>query len=830
MARSKSVPPQAPKRKRRGPRAWYYFFLVFVAIMTLGASTAVGIIIGYINSLPPIEQLENYEPPQVSVVLDSSGARQVAQFSTDERRQVVPYNEIPEHLREAFLAAEDDRFYDHYGVDLKGVIRAYLANRKAGAKTQGASTITMQLPRNIIKEEIGREKTWERKIKEMFLTFQIERRYSKDQILEFYMNHILLGYQSGGVYSAAQTYFNKKLDDLTIAECATLAGIPKGPTIYNPIANPERAQKRRDYIIERMASLGWITNDARDKAIAEPMGVSRTRTRSNISNSEYPYFVSSLARDLTASYHITQASLNTQGLIIRSTLDPQIQDIAQEGLKKGLVEVERKWTEKKPERYFEEAKAMPGSLEEGQRRLMKITSVMPDSVQVQFEDYTGEIALPEKLPYYEPEKVIKAGNWLDVKVKSLDQRKQRIAGELADTDKIQGSVFVVNVKTGEVLASVGGADYRDTDNAGQFNRAVQGGKPAGSTVKPFFYAAALRAGFGPQDMIVDEPVIYHYGNNQYKPRNYENRFFGPTTFIEALEHSRNVATVRLFEALNVKKAVASVAAFDPGVGSMSWQKKIRPELSACLGPQDMSAFELASAYFAFVNQGVARHPQFFKTITDRAGQTVVKQQARESIVLTPIQAAQIIYCLRQVVLGGTGKAEIGDALPSPPYPPVAGKTGTTNDSTDAWFVGFTPDLLIVVYIGFDNLRSLGPQMTGGKVAGPIWTDIFKKIFETRNDWAMNFDMPAGIEVVDICGSTGKRVSESCSRWDHSPIYRGVPYKRGAAPKEICDGVPRRPVIEPIGGSGEIMAKEGTVDSPPSSDSNPNADPNFGFKN
>lgn len=828
MAHSPSNPaPTKKRRKKKRVGLWYTFFLLFVAIGTLGASTAVGLIIGYVNRLPPIEELENYDPPEVSYVYDRTGLEVIGQFSSDERRQVATVEEIPLRLKQAVLAIEDDRFYDHFGVDLKAVLRAFRANYESGTRSQGASTITMQLPRNIIKDEVGREKLWERKIKEVFLTFQIERRYSKDQILAFYLNHVDFGHRSAGVKTAAETYFSKTLDQLTIAECATLAAILKGTTIYNPISNPERSKKRRDLVIDRMYDLGWITKEAHDEAKAEPLVVRRNRARTNVANSVHPYFADALKRDLNSpTYQVRTAELQTKGLTIRSTLDTTIQKIAEEELKAGLIEVERKWQEKKAARYYEEAEELGWPPKAGQSRLMKITAVNDASINVEYSGFTGEIALPEKLFYYEPERVIKTGERIDVKITSIDNNRMRVEGELADTRTIQGAVIVLDVKTGDVLASVGGYDFLDEDNAGNYNRAVMGGRPAGSTVKPFFYAAAMKRGFGPHDVIYDEPVTYRYGNQEYKPRNYEKAFFQNTTLIEGIEHSRNVVTVRLFEAVGVKRAISAVSAFDLGLGNAPWSKKVRPELSACLGPQDMSPLEIAAAYLVFANQGIARRPQFFREVTENDGRPFIRHQTREAIVMSPIEALQMVYALRMAVVHGTGQAEIGSKFPSPPYPPIAGKTGTTNNNTDAWFVGFSPDLLIVSYVGHDTLRTLGPQMTGGRVAGPIWANIFKRVYETRDDWRMSFEQPSGIETVSICGETGKRISEVCGRWSHSPYYYNVPYKRGTAPKSQCDGVPSRYIIAPIRDTG------GWVVSPDElgSEAPNNRDPTFGFTN
>ncbi|MCH8333111.1 PBP1A family penicillin-binding protein [Candidatus Sumerlaeota bacterium] len=771
-------------------------FLTTVTIGTLGASTVVGLFIGYVNGLPPIERLENYDPPQVTMIYDRTGA-EIGRFSS-ERRQVMAIDEIPLQLKRAFLAIEDERFYEHFGVDLRAGLGAARANFQQGKIVRGASTITMQLPRNILDDQVGREKTWERKIRETFLTFQIERRYSKDQILEFYLNHIFMGYQAFGIHAAADTYFDKAPRELSLAECATLAAIPRGPTIYNPLANPDRALRRRNLVLDRMAQLGWISDEARERAIEEPLETRRRRRPSNVAQSRFPYFVDGLYRDLTGFYKLTPEDITTRGLLVSSTIDPVFQTIVEEELRKGLAQAERDWNLKKVERFAQELRDYRGSPEAGQTRLAKIVATRKDSIEVELEGYRGAISIPANPPYYEPDNVLRVGNRIDVRITKIDHLKETLEGKLADASRIQGSVVILDARSGDILALVGGADFHDAANNGQYNRALQGGRSAGSTVKPFFYATALENGFAPHDQIVDEPIEYA-GN--YRPRNYENTYFGATTLIEALEHSRNVVTVRLFDimgrAQGFRTTLDRVARFDSAPGDARWRKKFRPELPVCLGSVDMNTLELAAAYRVFVNQGIERRPQFFRAITGRDGNTAVSPDTRETIVIDPVVAYQMITMLRQVVLTGTARRLIGASFPSPPYPPIGGKTGTTDNTTDAWFVGFTPDLVMVCYVGYDTPRSMGPQMTGGRVAGPIWAQIFKRIFTEREDWRMSFESPAGLETAEICARTGKRASEVCASRGHK-TYPGFPYRIGEAPRELCDGLPRRAIGEPAG--------------------------------
>lgn len=777
-------------RKRRRWGWWYVIFLSVVFLGTVGISLGVGLFMAYVAGLPPIERLENYDPPEVSIVYDREG-NHIAQFSS-ERRQVVPIERIPRRLLEAFLAIEDSRYYDHFGIDLRALARSVVANRLAGRRAQGGSTITMQLPRNIL-ESIGREKTIERKLKETILALQIERRYSKDQILEFYLNQIFLGHHSFGVRAAAETYFSKTLEELTIAECATLAGIPKAPSIYNPLSDRERCLERRNIVLGRMRDLNWITEEEYTTAIQSPVTVRQTRLKPNVVQSEFPYFVDGLVREVTGPYEISRGDLRSQGYSIHSTLDPTMQKIAEEELVKGLRSAEDMWNEKKPARYWDEAKDL-GVIRPGQIRLAKISGMSGRELDVQIEGYRSSISRPEPLPYFNPEKTLKIGGYIDVRITEVDHARGRFKATPADTSHIQGSVVILDAHTGSTLALVGGAAFNDADNRGQYNRAIMGGRPTGSTIKPFFYAAAMELGRPPNGIIHDEPVLYPARPEDYKPRNYENKFFGPTTLIEGLQHSRNVVTVRLFESLGLRKALNQVRRFDPTPGDTQWNQKLREELSVCLGSADMSPHELAGAYLAFVNHGIGPSPHWFTSIADQNGSIVRTPEFQEQIVLDPIAAYQVIYMMRMVVERGSGRRSIGDVFPSPPYPPIAGKTGTTNDNTDAWFVGYTPDLVMVAHVAFDTLRPMGELMTGSRVAGPIWAGTFKRIHETRSSWKMHFDVPPGVERADICGATGKRVSEICGLYSHE-TYRGVPFRQGTAPEATCNNIPLGLLIE-----------------------------------
>lgn len=768
--------PEAPRRKRRRKkrtaRGWFILFMMVIGFGTLGASTAVGLLLGYINRLPPIEKLEDYNPPQTTLVLARNDERLIAEFS-EERRQLASIDEMPEMLKKAFLAAEDERFGEHYGVDLRAVARSFRKNLQAGNATEGASTITMQLPRNL--GELGREKSYVRKLNEALLAFQIERRYSKGQILEFYMNHNELGYPNFGVRAAAQAYFSKDLMDLTLAECASIAAIPKNPNYWNPIRYPKRNKERRDLILSRMRALKWINRGEFEVAIESPLVTRPAKSKTGAANSEFPYFVDGLRRHLEAFYGITDKDLNRNGYIIHSTVNPRFQQIAQEELAKSLKEIEVHWMDS---RDMSDKGTSPKK-GEAQRVARILDRPTTHTLKVSIGDYKGTLEFRDSegqpfLPYHDPNRVLKKGNRIYANIIDVDPKTKSFTAAPFDRTCIQGSVTILDARTAEVLALVGGANFHDNGNDGQYNRAAQKGKPSGSTIKPLFYAAAMERGFPPHYVIYDGPVSY----GSYAPRNYEKAFFGNTTLLEGLQKSRNIVMVELFNRAGVRPTLQRVLRFDFTPGDRAWRDRFPMVLPICLGAVDMNTLEVAAAYSVFTNQGVGQRPQFFKSITDLKGNPVLEPEPDPQIVLDPVTAFQLVHMLRNVVTGGTGSATVGKELPSPPYPPVCGKTGTTDDNTDAWFTGFTPDIVMSVHIGFDTLKSLGHKMTGGRLVGPIWTNIYKRLYVTREDWKMEFEAPPGITYVNI-SKGGHAVPSSYSGPD---IFERVPYAIGKAPK------------------------------------------------
>jgi len=731
-------------------RRWFRLLLVLLILTTIGVSIAVSGLLVYIGTLPPIEALENYSPPQITRVLDRTGEIEIATFKR-ENRAVVPLNDIPELLVKAFLAIEDDRFYEHFGIDFKAVVRSALTNLKRGRIVQGASTIELQLPRNI--HVTSYKRTLKRKLRDVVLALQIEKRYSKDQILEFYLNQVYLGSGAYGVKAAAKTYFGKDdLRELTVAESAMLAGLARAPSLDSPLRSPDRALQRCSLVLNRMYETGVIDQDALEKALREPPQVRPPRVEYN----RFPYFVEYMKSWLAQEPDFDYDSLQSRGYVIRSTLDTSMSTICQEELCTGLREAELKWQERKVLRLSEEGNAADPP-QPGQLRLAEIKAVTSDSLTVRLAGYTATIALPKRLPYYQPEKILVPGNLIDVRVTTVTQAAASFEGEMFDREPVQGAAVVLDAKTGEVLALTGGYDFWDSASNGQWNRAVQAERQSGSCFKPFVYALALEAGLTPATVFDDRPVKF---GNGYAPQNYERAFFGPTPLVVALQHSRNVVTVLLYEQLighfGARTARDRLLAFDIGAGP-SWQIPTH-DLSVALGSAAIAPLSMAAAYIPFLNHGVALKPTCVQEVAD-SDSSLKRFRAAEKVVLSESAAQRMIYMLRSAVLYGTGAPiaryfeNVRQHERDRVIPAMAGKTGTTNDCTDAWFTGFTPELIVAVYVGFDSPRTLGPQMTGSYVAAPIWCRIVDRILRTRKTWVASFDLPEDIEITSPTGPT-----------------------------------------------------------------------------
>jgi len=733
------------------------------------------------KGLPDYQQLAHYEPPVMTRVHAGDG-RLLAEYAT-EKRVFVPIRAMPRRIIHAVLSAEDKHFYSHPGIDVLGLTRAVLTNIKnygSGRRPVGASTITQQVAKNFL---LTNEVSYERKIKEAILAFRIERAFSKDRILELYLNEVFLG-NGYGVAAAALNYFNKSLDELTIAETAYLAALLKAPANYHPVRKHDAAVIRRNWVIGRMAEDGYITPAEAQKAKADPLTVqNRSQTEFITAN----YFAEEVRRQLYDKYG--QDSLYTGGLNVHTTLEPRLQEIAERTLRQGLITYDRRHGWRGPIAHIEgpgpyvqklETMAQPKSL--GAWSLAVVTNLNNEQADIIVQG-VGPAVIPlrelkwarkwlkgERLGkvVHKPVDVLNIGDVIAVEtvtgyVTGKGNKQKRVAYPprtyaLRQIPEIQGSIVALDPHTGRVLAMSGGFDY----HASEFNRATQAKRQSGSAFKPFIYLAALDSGLTPSTLILDAPFVIDQGPGlpKWRPANYTKKFYGPSTMRLGIEKSRNLMTVRLAQTVGMDKVSEYAKRF--GITD-----DLPEHLSMALGAGETTLLDLTAAYAMLVNGGKQIRPTFIDRIQDRNGHVVFRHDKRpcvkcEAVAWTnqdvpqvpderkqltdPASAYQMVSMLEGTVQRGTGKRvkAVGK--------PLGGKTGTTNDAFDAWFIGFSPDLAVGVFTGFDEPRSLGPREQGASVASPIFRDFMREALDGQPP--VPFRIPPGIRLVRINATTG----------------------------------------------------------------------------
>jgi penicillin-binding protein 1A len=698
------------------PLGWLAGLAMAALLAALGL-VAVALAVAYPN-LPEIGALADYRPKLPMRIYSSDGV-QLGEFG-EERRNFTPIGQIPQVMKDAVLAAEDARFYSHGGVDYKGVARAALENLR-DARSQGASTITMQVARNFY---LSTEKTFTRKIYEILLALKIESLLSKDQILELYMNQIFLGQRANGFAAASEIYFGKKLKDITVAEAAMLAGLPKAPSAYNPIANPKRATLRQRYIIERMFTNGFITEAQHDEALAQ---VLRYRTQSD--SLMYGEFVAEAARQLVHAQYGDEAY--SRGLDVVLTVPATDQLVAYRALRRGLMEFELRQVYRGPEAYVD-LPADPNLLD---ARVAEALSEHPDN-----DDLKSAVVLEAS-----PRKVtamLQSGDTLTVTGKGLEPvtsglsdkagpKKQirrgavvralkNAKGEWALTQlpEVQGALVATDPRTGAIRAMVGGFDFGKT----KFNRVTQAWRQPGSSFKPFIYSAGLEKGFTPGTVVNDAPLFFDAGatgSQPWEPKNYDGKFDGPMTLQTALARSKNMVSIRVLNTTGTDFAQAWLDRFGFD------RDKHPPYLTLALGAGSVTPLQMVTAYGVFANGGYLVPPRLIDRITDSRGKVLL--QAPPPVLderLRTLPAANAFVMdtlLQEVTRSGTAARAQGTLR----RPDLYGKTGTTNDSMDVWFAGFQPTVAAVVWIGYDSPRKLGDRETGGGLSLPVWLDYMQ---------------------------------------------------------------------------------------------------------
>jgi penicillin-binding protein 1A len=789
--RAPTLPPQQePRRRTRRRKSFLLSFLgwsfaAFVVLFLVGSAGAAYVLWQASKDLPDYESLAKYEPPVMTRIHAHDGSL-IAEYAR-ERRIFVPINTIPKHIIAAFLSAEDRRFYEHGGLDLQGIARAVfkLVETKiqgGDRRTEGASTITQQVAKNFL---LTSDRTMDRKIKEAILAIRIERAYSKDKILELYLNEIYLGIGAYGVAAAGLAYFNKELKDLTVEEAAYLAALPKAPNNYHPFRQKARATERRNWIIGQMAENNYITAEQATEAKAKPLTVNIRPGGAHIFAAEY--FAEEVRRSLLSAYG--EAKLYAGGLSVRTTLDPRLQQIGRKALIDGLVSYDRKQGWRGPISKIDikgdwgvplgaidsPADISPWRLGVvlSMEKTKAVVGLKPSRKQdgsLTDERHAVEITLEEikwaKVPQKrtEPKQIadiLAPGDVIYISPK--DEKNLAGVWSLMQVPEISGGLIAMDPHTGRVLAVVGGFSFAMS----QFDRALQAKRQPGSSFKPFVYATALDNGYKPTSIVLDAPIEIEQGPGQdiWKPENYEKeQSGGPTTLRVGIEKSRNQMTVRLAQDMGMPLITEYAKRF--GI-----YDDLLPVLSMSLGAGETTLLRMATAYCMLANGGKTVRPTLIDRIQDRWGRSVWRHDARQCVdcasdhwanqpepeipddrkqIVDPHTAYQMTSIMEGVIQRGTATS-----LKSLNRP-LAGKTGTTNEEKDAWFVGYTPDLVVGVFVGFDTPRPMGKGNTGGHVTAPIFGSFMKAALADQP--AIPFRVPPGIKLVRINLKTGLRAA------------------------------------------------------------------------
>ena len=841
---------EAPKQKTgKRDATWVLktLFLMFIACTVVGAIAAGGVYWYFSNGLPTIITVADYRPPIVTRILgaqDPANPKQeqlLGEFYKNERRYVIPYEKIPELVVRAFISAEDSTFFEHGGINFTSIIRASIANFRAGHAVQGGSTITQQVAKSLLHDS---EKHISRKIREVILANRIEHALTKQQILYLYLNQIYLGHGAYGVQAAARTYYRKDVSELTVAEAAVLGGLPQAPGAYSPIVNPKKAKERQLYVLRRMLENKFITQAQLTEAAAQPLRIFHDE---DINQQYAPYLVEHLRRYLVEKYG--EKAVYEDGLTVTVPASPALARLAGKSLRDGLGQVDKrigyrgplqhldsgdienflvderiKLIERKvhyqmlmPDGRLDPFEAMhtaglqsdgellePDELYQGVVTSIddkrKVTGVMIGSVRAELPLAKMSWAKPvkdEKSPPPPrgepsfPSKVFQKGDVILVKLaEDVKAPKDSPVVSLEQEPQVQGALVSVEAQTGNVLAMEGGYDYESSE----FNRATQAQRQPGSLFKPIIYSAALEKGYTPTSIIVDSPIVFDDNEQgKWKPSNFEEKFYGDTTFRQALIHSRNVPTIKIAQSLTVPVILDYAK-------RLGIDGKIPSDLSISLGSASVSLLEMVRTYSLFPRLGRKITPIFFNKVFDRDGKLLEEQKLQTlpaQVTIPPVAAPDPGAspapdgAVAAVIPGKQG-------IPMPQYPPAndpdqvldprvayvmthlmtevvafgtgqnakalgraaAGKTGTTSDYIDAWYMGFTPHVVTGVWVGFDNQKSIGPLETGARAALPIWLSFMQSA--VKNYPETDFTIPPGVVFATIDPTTGKLASPNSS--------------------------------------------------------------------
>ena len=709
--------------------------LVFAGLMSILMVVGVAMVMAY-PQLPDISDLADYRPKLPLRVYTADGVL-MGEFG-EERRNLTPIKEIPQVMKDAVLSIEDARFYQHGGLDYLGLMRAGIANLSK-RKSQGASTITMQVARSVY---LSTEKTYTRKIYEILLTFKLEHLLTKDQILEIYMNQIFLGNRAYGFASAAETYFGKPLKDISIAEAAMLAGLPKAPSAYNPISNPKRARSRQLYIIERMEENGFITAKQATEAKAEPLRIRPNSDKGRI----HAEFVAETVRQMMFAQYGQETY--TRGLNVYTTLQSTEQMAAYQALRQGIMDFERRQVYRGPEKFIE----LPTSAKEMEDAIDDVLEDHPDNGDVMSAvvleagpkkivavrqngeqlEITGDGLKPAQSGLSE-----KAGPNIRIKRGAVIRVVQTPKGtwEITQLPEVEGALVAINPKDGSVRALVGGFDFAKN----KFNHVIQAWRQPGSSFKPFIYSAALEKGFTPATIVNDGPLFFDAGvtgGQAWEPKNYDGTFEGPMSVRRGLAKSKNMVSIRILQSVGTRNAQEWVTKFGFD------EDKHPAYLTMALGAGSVTPMQMATGYSVFANGGMRVQPHVITRVTDQKGKVLVDSPAQPvdeaDRAISPRNAFVMTSLLQEVTRSGTAaKARVALKRDD-----IYGKTGTTNDSMDAWFAGYHRNLAAVVWIGYDTPRKLGDRETGGGLSLPVWISFMETAL--KNMPVMDAIAPEGV--------------------------------------------------------------------------------------
>lgn len=785
-------------------RFFGFLFSACAVLFVVAAAAGAYFYWTYSQDLPDHAALANYEPPVMTRVHAADGSL-LAEYAL-ERRLYLPIQAMPKVVVAAFLSAEDKNFYKHGGIDPEGIVRAVLTNAKSGKK-QGASTITQQVAKNFL---LSAEQTYDRKIKEALIALRIEAAYSKDKILELYLNEIFLGTivpgrNLHGVAAAALDYFGKSVHELTINEAAYLAALPKGPNNYHPYRRTQAALDRRNEIIRLMRENGYITREEEETARKQPLGVNPRVAFPNAANANY--FTEEVRREISERYG--EKKLYEGGLSVRATLDPKMQAWARKALTDGLVRYDQSHGWRGPVAKVDlagrdwgmAAAEVPALGDVAPWRLAVVLGNGAGGLQIGLQprrEASGQVSKDRETGVLAPEGMrwagragLQAGDMVYVEAMDGGRGTYR----LRQKPEVSGAIVAMDPYTGRVHAMVGGFSYDESE----FNRATQAMRQPGSSFKPIVYAAALDNGYTPSSIVQDSPITIEAGPGQeaWSPSNYDGKSGGPHTLRYGIEHSKNLMTVRLAKDVGMPLIAEYARRF--GV-----YDDMLPVLPMSLGAGETTVMRMVTAYSMLANGGRRIRPTLIDRIQDRIGETIYRHDTRKCVgcdaekwsgqdepklvddseqVLDPLTAYQITSIMEGVVQRGTATIlkQVGK--------PLAGKTGTTNDAKDAWFVGFSPDLAVGIYVGFDKPRSLGDRATGGGLAAPIALDFLKQALKDKPPTP--FRVPPGIKLIRVAASSGMRAG---SGEGAGTILEA--FKPGTAPPDAYVARPDAPAAVP----------------------------------